>query len=224
MREVKTKAGASVKEWKPPTTQEKAAQNVCRSKKPDKSLRNREGRVALREMVMPELGLMPRDIPPAEDGDVLCESRIQHLCDFLSSGGVLQRWLDAAGVTRSQYTYRKNRQEGLKMRLEEAMYVGCDALADRALEIAHKPFITVDEVVTTLADGRQVTVTKTADNVFARKLAVQATIDILKRRAPDRYGDAVKVEVADSRARAIIDARRRLREAKDKIIEAEVVG
>ena len=98
------------------------------------------------------------------------------------------------------------------------------ALADRALEIAHKPFITVDEVVTTLADGRQVTVTKTADNVFARKLAVQATIDILKRRAPDRYGDAVKVEVADSRAQAIIDARRRLREAKDKIIEAEVVG
>ena len=67
-------------------------------------------------------------------------------------------------------------------------------------------------------------VTKTADNVFARKLAVQATIDILKRRAPDRYGDAVKVEVADSRAQAIIDARRRLREAKDKIIEAEVVG
>ncbi len=95
MREVKTKTGASVREWKPPTTQEKAAQNVCRSKKPDKSLRNREGRVALREMVMPELGLVPRDIPLAEDGDVLCESRIRHLCDFLSSGGVLQRWLDA---------------------------------------------------------------------------------------------------------------------------------
>ena len=34
----------------------------------------------------------------------------------------------------------------------------------------------------------------------------------------------MKVEVADSRAQAIIDARRRLREAKDKIIEAEVVG
>ena len=83
MREVKTKAGASVKEWKPPTTQEKAAQNVCRSKKPDKSLRNREGRVALREMVMPELGLVPRDIPPAEDGDVLCEARIQH--EYLKS-------------------------------------------------------------------------------------------------------------------------------------------
>lgn len=74
MREVKTKTGASVKEWKPPTTQEKAAQNVCRSKKPDKSLRNHEGRVALREMVMPELGLVPHDIPPDEDGDVLCEA------------------------------------------------------------------------------------------------------------------------------------------------------
>lgn len=224
-RPVVSASGATVKPMKLPTTPEKAARNVLRSKKPDMSLRNHEGRQMLREMVMPELGLVPVDIPPCPGkGHEFTPERIDNLVQYMANGGILQRWLKVAGVSRSRYQKERNNNPAFKEAVDEAVYIGCDALADRAMEVASRPFYTEDEVTTVLADGRVVHVTKKADNVYARKLAVQTTLDILQRRAPDRYGNSIEVKMTDSRAQAIINARNRLREAKQHIVEGEILA
>ena len=85
-----------------------------------------------------------------------------------------------------------------------------DALADEALLIASTPMDTEEVAETTLADGGKVVVRKKGDNTYARKLAFYSRVELLKKWAPDRYGEKISVDVTDKRAAAILAARRKL--------------
>ncbi|MGN1209542.1 MAG: hypothetical protein ACI4SV_04500, partial [Duodenibacillus sp.] len=55
---------------------------------------------------------------------------------------------------------------------------------------------------------------KRADATYARKLAVSTRTEIIRKWAPDRYGEKIEVKTDSSMAAKILAARKRLGEAK----------
>ena len=115
-----------------------------------------------------------------------------------------------AGLTYSDIYSRKKRDPAFAARYDEARAAGMDAIADEALLIASTPTVTEEVAETILSDGKTVTVKKRGDNTYARKLAFYARFELLKKWAPERYGEKISVDVTDKRAAGILAARRRL--------------
>lgn len=191
------------------------------TRKPRKELIDTEAkRRALAEQVRPLYTQVVGPIPPGtSEGwrQSWSKEREEHLLAFVSSGGIPKVWLDAAGLTYLDLENWKVKIPGFSARFEKARSVGMDALAEEALIIASTPYHTEDVAETTLATGERVLVKRTGDGVYARKLAVQTRLELLKRWAPDRYGDKVTVDVTDKRASLILEARKRISAA----VEAE---
>ena len=187
-----------------PKTVEQAVNHIAGAKKPPKNSRATwEQRCALSEKVKPLYTKPVTSVPEVPERD-------EHLFDFLMQGGIIRVWLDMAGLTYSDINRRKKKDPTFAAKYDEARSLGMDALADEALLIASTPMDTEEVAETTLADGGKVVVRKKGDNTYARKLAFYSRVELLKKWAPDRYGEKISVDVTDKRAAAILAARRKL--------------
>lgn len=194
-----------------PKTVEQAVNHIAGAKKPPKSSRDTwERRCALSEKVKPLYTKPVTSVPEVPVGLKWSAERDEHLFDFLMQGGIIRVWLDMAGLTYSDINRRKKKDPAFAAKYDEARSLGMDALADEALLIASTPMETEEVAETTLADGGKVVVRKKGDNTYARKLAFYSRVELLKKWAPDRYGEKISVDVTDKRAAAILAARRKL--------------
>lgn len=197
-----------------PKTVKQAVNHVAGAKKPPKKQRQTwDQRKAMMEKVRPLYEKPTGEVPPADPGSKWSEARDEHFLGFVSQGGILRVWLREAGLTYQDVDRRKSKDPEFAKRYEQARALGMDALAEEALEIASTPYYSKEVAETTLADGEKVVVRKSGDNVYARKLAVYARLDILKKWAPDKYGDKVSLDITDKRAAMILAARKRIAEA-----------
>lgn len=194
-----------------PKTVEQAVNHIAGAKKPPKNNRATwEQRCALSEKVKPLYTKPVTPVPEVPDGTKWSPERDEHLFAFLMQGGIIRVWLDLAGLTYSDINRRKKKDPAFAAKYDEARSLGMDALADEALLIASTPMDTEEVAETTLADGGKVVVRKKGDNTYARKLAFYSRVELLKKWAPDRYGEKISVDVTDKRAAAILAARRKL--------------
>lgn len=194
-----------------PKTVEQAVNHIAGAKKPPKGSRATwEQRCALSEKVKPLYTKPITSVPGVPVGFKWSPERDEHLFDFLMQGGIIRVWLDMAGLTYSDINRRKKKDPAFAAKYDEARSLGMDALADEALLIASTPMDTEEVAETTLADGGKVVVRKKGDNTYARKLAFYSRVELLKKWAPDRYGEKISVDVTDKRAAAILAARRKL--------------
>ena len=153
------------------------------------------------------LDTLPRD----EDGvPILGEEFADALVAFTAQGGTLTRFATATGVTRTRL-WKFIKEPGVKERYEQARQVGIDAIAEEALQIASEPVYLEDTYESYDGNGNLVRRdVKTGDAAYARKLAFTARLELLKRWAPERYGDKVEVQTTDSMASKILAARKRI--------------
>lgn len=194
-----------------PRSPEEACKYAAGTKKPLKKERKTyEQRKSMSESVAPLYTKPVEEVPPADVGSKWSEARDEHLFAFLIQGGIIRVWLDLAGLTYNDIYQRKKKDPAFSARYDDARSQGMDALADEALLIASTPMACEEVAETTLADGKTVTVRKKGDNTYARKLAFYARVELLKKWAPDRYGEKISVDVTDKRAAGILAARRRL--------------
>ena len=133
------------------------------------------------------------EVPPAIVGGKWSPEREEHLFAFLTQGGIIRVWLNMAGLSYNDIYHRRKKDPSFAARYDEARAVGMEEVAE-----------------TELADGKRVVVRKRGDNTYARKLAFYARVELLKKWAPERYGDKISVDVTDKRAAGILAARRRL--------------
>ncbi len=194
-----------------PKTVKQAVNHIAGAKKPPKAKRATwEQKVHMSEAIAPLFTKPITEVPPAIVGEKWSPEREEHLFAFLMQGGIIRVWLNMAGLSYNDIYHRRKKDPSFAARYDEARAVGMDALADEALLIASSP-ITCEEVAETeLADGKRVVVRKRGDNTYARKLAFYARVELLKKWAPERYGDKISVDVTDKRAAGILAARRRL--------------
>ena len=194
-----------------PRSPEEAVRYVAGAKKPPKKNRESyEQRRHMSEAIAPLYTKPVGEVPPADAGSKWSEARDEHLFAFLIQGGIIRVWLDLAGLTYNDIYQRKKKDQAFSARYEEARSQGMDALADEALVIASTPMACEEVAETVLSDGKTVTVRKKGDNTYARKLAFYARVELLKKWAPERYGEKLSVDVNDKRAAGILAARRRL--------------
>lgn len=208
-----TEASGKRRQSAPAKTAGGAAQRFSMLKRPLKEKRAEyRDRVALAEAAKPLYTRAVGEIPPADKGTVWSKARIEHLLNFLMAGGMASRWLRAAGISEGTLYAFKRRDPAFAEAYNQARSVGMDALAEEALELASTPYVAEEVAETTLANGDKVTLRKSGDNVYARKLAVWTRLELLKKWAPDRYGDKVTMDVSDTRAAKILEARKRLQQ------------
>lgn len=194
-----------------PKTEKQAVNHILGAKKPPKKTREtHEQRQHISEKVAPLYTRPITPVPEAPEGEKWSPERDEHLFAFLVQGGIIRVWLDSAGLTYNDIHKRKKKDAAFAAKYEEARSLGMDALADEALLIASSPMCCEEVAETTLATGEKVVVRKKGDNSYARKLAFYARVELLKRWAPDRYGDKISMDVTDKRAAGILAARRRL--------------
>lgn len=161
------------------------------------------------------------DVPAWDAKDA--EGMVSAVESFVASGGSLSEFARRAGVSRGAVERVIRRIEGAAERVATARRTsGADALAEEALRIATEPMI-VEESIETF-DSKDELVTrsvKRADNVYARKLAFQARMQLLQKWCPERYGENVKPDVSDTMADRLRKARERiqgeLREARREL-------
>lgn len=182
-------------------------------RKPPKSMRTPEGKLAMREEIAPLRTRPTGEIPPVVNGEIWTEARKRSFLFYIASGGLLTEWCKAAGVgDHAPYCLAKKDPE-FAADFDEARALRIDVLAEEALSIATQPRFTEELIETTAADGSVVSAVKRYDNVYARKLAFSARMDLLKKWAPDRYGEVLKTAMSDDRASQILAARKRIQAA-----------
>jgi hypothetical protein len=184
------------------------------AKKPPVAKRTYKDRKAASEKLAPLYTRPISPVPDADPGSKWSAAREHHLLEHVADGGILRPWLAMAGLTYGDVERKKDKDPAFRAAFEEARSRGIDAMADEALAIASVPVVTEEVTETQLKDGSTIQVRKRGDNVYARKLAFYARVELLKRWAPDRYGDRVSLSLTDQRAQAILAARERMRGVK----------
>lgn len=180
-----------------------------RRKKPAKEQREWGGRLEMKEQVMPLHTRPTGPIPVSPDG-TWTVSRRACLLEFVANGGLISDWCKKAKVGAGSVAKLARKDPDFAKALEEAKSLRNDVLAEEALEIATTPKVVEEVIETTAADGSVVRAVKRYDNVYARKLAFNSRLELLKKWAPEKYGDTLKVAMNDNRAQAILSARKRL--------------
>lgn len=190
---------------------EKELQRIVseRRKKPVKEQREWGGRLEMKEQVMPLHTKPTGPIPVSADGSWTL-SRKACLLEFIANGGLISDWCKKAKVGPGSVARLARKDPDFAKALDEAKSLRNDVLAEEALEIATTPKVVEEVIETTAADGSVVRAVKRYDNVYARKLAFNARLELLKKWAPEKYGDTLKVAMNDNRAQAILSARKRL--------------
>lgn len=165
---------------------------------------------AVEEALGMEKGVLAK-LPHDENGlPVLGPELADALVAFVAQGGTLTRFATATGVTRTRL-WKFIKEPGVKERYEQAKQIGVDAIAEEALQIASEPVYLEDTYESYDGNGNLVRRdVKTGDAAYARKLAFTARLELLKRWAPEKYGDKVDVQTTDSMAAKILAARKRI--------------
>lgn len=158
------------------------------------------------------IGELPRD----ENGRPLpCDEIIEAACAYIANGGVLGRFATAVGLPRPTLLRWIEKKPEWKAKYARAKDQQVDAMAEDAVTIASEPVMIEDVYESYDAEGNLIRRDiKRADAAYARKLAVATRTDIIKKWAPDRYGEKVEVKTDSTMAAKILAARRRLGETK----------
>lgn len=194
-------------------------------KKPPKEKRSLAvvgGHAAADAMALREI---TASLPAVPKRDRMTPEAVEECLGWLSSGGSVSSYARATGIPYSTVSKWMRKDE---KRYQAAKDAGSDAIAEALMRIAVTPDPQTERTVITESDGSVKTVEKTSDAVFARKLAVWAGMELLKKRSPKTYGDHKTAEVNVTLATAISRARDRVREAGEpsgpEVIDAEVVA
>ena len=207
-----SKRGAN---WKEPTPDSAWSPRWKPRKRPVGSHRGRMAQrkaIAAVEEAMFSFGHLLENLPrDPETGHVLkTDELLLATLAAVSQGVPLSRVATALGVTR--HTLRSwVMAPGWRERYDRAREESYDAIAEEALLLASDP-VEMEEVYENYdAQGNLVNrAVKKGDATYARKLAVQTRLELLKKWAPDRYGEKVTVKTDVSLSARILAARRRV--------------
>lgn len=168
-------------------------------------------RVATEAMVgLPEV---PEYLPTdAETGRVVKSPELlDALCAYLAQGGMMLTFAKRVGLGRSMLSQWCSKDPKWKAAVAKAREQGVDALAEEALAMATDPLMVEDVYERYDNDGNLLSMdVKKGDAVYARKLAVSTRLDLLKKWAPEKYGDKVEAKTDSSLASRILAARQRV--------------
>ena len=180
-----------------------------------KGFRAVEGAIAAVEDKLLTPGLIG-DLPRDEDGRPLpSDELVDSACAYIANGGVLARFATAVGLPRPTLLRWLLKKPEWKAKYAAAKDQQVDAMAEDAVTIASEPVMIEDVFESYDAEGNLIRRdVKRGDAAYARKLAVATRTDIIKKWAPDRYGEKVEVKTDSSMAAKILAARKRLGETK----------
>ena len=171
-------------------------------------------RVATEAMVgLPEVPEVPEYLPTdAETGRVVKSPELlDALCAYLAQGGMMLVFAKRVGLGRSTLSQWCSKDPKWKAAVAKAREQGVDALAEEALAMATDPLMVEDVYERYDNDGNLLSMdVKKGDAVYARKLAVSTRLDLLKKWAPEKYGDKVEAKTDSSLASRILAARQRV--------------
>lgn len=171
-------------------------------------------RVATEAMVgLPEVPEVPEYLPTdAETGRVVKSPELlDALCAYLAQGGMMLTFAKRVGLGRSMLSQWCSKDPKWKAAVAKAREQGVDALAEEALAMATDPLMVEDVYERYDNDGNLLSMdVKKGDAVYARKLAVSTRLDLLKKWAPEKYGDKVEAKTDSSLASRILAARQRV--------------
>ena len=164
------------------------------------------------ESILAQVATPKPDLPDTLADDTP-EAIVEHLVAYVEAGGTQTEFTRITGIGTRRIRKMLDTLPGARDRFETARRTtGADAIAEEALRIATEPLMTEESIETYDKDDELVTRSvKRADNVYARKLAYQARMQLLQKWAPERYGENVKPAVGDSMAE-------RLRKARDRLM------
>lgn len=154
----------------------------------------------------------PKPPVPQDADGVDDETLVDAIEEFICAGGTISEFSRRSHISQGRLRGAISRVEGGDERIRTARRtVGADAIAEEALRIASEPLITEESIVTYDKNDDVITrCVKRADNVYARKLAFQARMQMLQKWCPERYGENVKPEATDTMAERLRKARARI--------------
>ena len=205
---------ADMPHWKPPVPNEEWRDSWGPRKRFIKraSIEHREVAIsALEEALGLSFEAGEIDFPRNEQGRVVkSDELLEALCMFLSSGGLRATFAKALDIPRSTLSSWMNSREW-RDRVRIAESEGYDSMAEDVLTIASQPLILEEEFLSYSATGELIRRdVKRSDAVQARKLAASTRLDLLKKWAPERYGDKIEVQTTASLSEQILAARKRV--------------
>lgn len=121
------------------------------------------------------------------------------ICGMLAEGKTLRAICRLLGLPESSVRRWALENPEFLAQSVRARELGCDALADEAVEIADTPVEGVEETITTGEHGS--TTTKRADMLGHRRLQIDTRLRIIGKWS-QRYGDKVQHDVAPGGALA----------------------
>lgn len=173
-------------------------------------------RAMMRQAVTEAMVGMP-DVPtylptdPETGRVVKSEELLEALCGYLSQGGMLLTFAREVGLSRGTLSSWCSKDPRWKSTVAKAREEGVDALAEEALVMSTDPLMVEDIYERYDNDGNLLSKDiKKGDAVYARKLAVTTRLDLLKKWAPEKYGDKVEAKTDSSLASRILAARKRV--------------
>jgi hypothetical protein len=136
---------------------------------------------------------------------------LEALCAYLAQGGMMLLFAKRLGLNRGTLSAWCSKDPEWKAAVAKAREQGVDALAEEALAMATDPLMVEDIYERYDNDGNLLSKdVKKGDAVYARKLAVSTRLDLLKKWAPEKYGDKVEAKTDSSLASRILAARNRI--------------
>lgn len=205
--------------YKEPTPEEEWAKHPHwkpRKKTPGlKGCRAVEGAIAAVEDKLLAPGVIA-DLPRDENGKVYaCDELVEAACAYIANGGTLSRFATAVGTYRQLLLKWLLKKPEWKAKYAAAKDEQVDAMAEDAVTIASEPVMVEDVFESYDGNGNLIRRDiKRSDATYARKLAVATRTDIIKKWAPEKYGEKIEVKTDSSMAAKILAARKRLGETK----------
>lgn len=156
---------------------------------------------------------VPADLPtdPKTGRVVKSPECLEALCAYLAQGGMMLLFAKRVGLGRCTISSWCAKDPEWKAAVAKAREQGVDALAEEALAMATDPLMVEDVYERFDNEGNLLSRdVKKGDAVYARKLAVSTRLDLLKKWAPEKYGDKVEAKTDSSLASRILAARQRV--------------
>lgn len=205
--------------YKEPTPEEEWAKHPSwkpRKKTPGlKGCRAVEGAIAAVEDKLLAPGVIA-DLPRDGDGRVYpCDELVDAACAYIANGGTLSRFATAVGTYRQLLLKWLRKKPEWKAKYAAAKDEQVDAMAEDAVTIASEPVMVEDVFESYDGNGNLIRRDiKRSDATYARKLAVATRTDIIKKWAPEKYGEKIEVKTDSTMAAKILAARKRLGETR----------
>lgn len=136
---------------------------------------------------------------------------LEALCNYMAQGGMMLTFSQHVGMSRSTLYSWCSKDPEWKAAVAKAKEQGVDAIAEEALTIATETLMVEDVYERYDKNGKLLSMDKKkGDAVHARKLAVSTRLELLKKWAPEKYGDKVEAKSDSSLASKILAARKRV--------------